>query len=51
MHCDFMSGHGTSGAIFIVHQLQEKHLAAHKLLYMAFVDLEKAFDYVTQDVI
>ena len=51
MQCGFMSGHGTTDAIFIVRQLQEKHLAANKLLYMAFVDLEKAFDRVPQDVI
>ena len=37
-----MSGRGTTDAIFIVRQLQEKHLAANKPLYMAFVDLEKA---------
>ena len=29
---------------FIVRQLQEKHLAANKPLYMAFFDLKKAFD-------
>ena len=49
--CGFMSGRGTTDAIFIVRQLQEKHLAANKPLYMAFVDLEKAFDRVPQDVI
>ena len=31
-------------AIFIVRQLQEKYLAANKRLYIAFIDLEKAFD-------
>ena len=51
MQCGFMSGHGTTDTIFVVRQLQEKHLAANKPLYMAFVDLEKAFDRVPQDVI
>ena len=36
----------TTDAIFIVQQLQEKFYAANKTLYMAFVDLEKAFDPV-----
>ena len=30
----------------MVHQLQEKYLALNKQLYMAFMDLEKAFDCV-----
>ena len=51
MQCGFMSGRGTTDAIFIVRQLQEKHLAANKPLYMAFVDLKKAFDRVPRDVI
>ena len=40
----FVPGRGTTDAIFVVRQLQEKYLAASKRLYMAFVDLEKAFD-------
>ena len=40
MQCGFMSGRGTTDAIFIVRQLQEKHLTANKPLYMACVDLE-----------
>ena len=47
----FVPGRGTTDAIFVVRQLQEEHLAANKRLYMAFVDLEKAFDRVLQNVI
>ena len=47
-----MLGCGTTDAIFIVRQLQEKHLIANKPHYMAFVYLEKkAFDYVHQDLL
>ena len=46
MQFGFMPGRGTTDAIFIIRQLQEKYLAAKKSLYMAFVDLEKAFDRV-----
>ena len=51
IQCGFMSGCAVTDAIFIVHQLQEKHLAANKPLYMAFFNLEKAFDRVPRDVI
>ena len=47
----FVPGRGTADAIFVVRQLQEKYLAANKRLYMAFVDLEKAFDGVPRKVI
>ena len=52
MQCGLMLGFGTTDAIFIERQLQEKHLIANKPLYMAFVYLEKkAFDCVHQDFI
>ena len=41
MQCGFMSGRGTTDAIFIVRQLQEKHLAANKPLYMALLTWRK----------
>ena len=47
----FVPGRGTTDAIFVIRQLQEKYLAANKRLYMAFVDLEKAFDRVLRKVI
>ena len=40
----FVPGRGTTDAIFVVKQLQEKYLAANKRHYMAFVDLKKGFD-------
>ena len=39
----FMNGRGTTDAIFIVRQLQEKYLAKNRDLWIAFIDLEKAF--------
>ena len=47
----FVPGRGTTDAIFIVRQMQEKFMAAKKPLYIAFVDLEKAFDRVPRDVL
>ena len=40
----FMPGKGTTDAIFIMRQVQEKHQAKKKKVYNALVDLEKAFD-------
>ena len=51
MQFGFVPGKGTTDAIFIVRQLQEKYIAANKPLYFAFVDLEKAFDRVPRKVL
>ena len=51
MQFGFMPGRGTTDAIFILRQLQEKHLAKNKKLYFTFVDLEKAFDRIPRKVI
>ena len=51
MQFGFMPGRSTTDAIFIVRQLQEKFLAKGKTLYLAFVDLEKAFDRVPRKVV
>lgn len=50
MQFGFMPGKGTTDAIFIVRQVQEKYRAKDKKLYLAFVDLEKAFDRVPREV-
>ena len=39
------------GAIFVFHQIQEKYIAANKMFYFAFVDLEKAFDCVPRKIL
>ena len=46
-----MPGKGTTDAIFIMRQVQEKHQAKKKKLYKAFVDLGKAFDRVQREVV
>ena len=50
MQFGFMSGKGTTDAIFIMLQVQEKHQVKKKKLFCAFVDLEKAFDRVPREV-
>ena len=51
MQFGFMPGRGTTDAIFIVRQMQEKYNAKGKTLYFSFVDLEKAFDRVPRKVL
>jgi len=51
MQFGFMKGKGTTDAIFIVRQMQEKFRAKGKKLYFGFLDLGKAFDRVPREVI
>ena len=51
MQFGFITGKSTIDTIFIVRQLQEKHLAKNKDLFCAFVDLEKAFVRIPREVL
>ena len=42
----FAAGKSTTDAIYILRQMQQKHIEKKKKLYHIFVDLEKAFDRV-----
>ena len=50
MQFGLMPGKGTTGVIFIMRQVQEKHQEKKKKLYYAFVNLEEAFDRVPREV-
>jgi len=47
----FQEGKSTIDAIFILRQVQEKHIEKKKELFHVFVDLEKAFDRVPREII
>ena len=47
----FRQGRSTTGAIFIVRQMQERYNQNKTKLYHIFIDLEKAFDRVLRKVI
>jgi Reverse transcriptase (RNA-dependent DNA polymerase) len=53
MQFRFSSGKGTTDAIFIVRHVQKKYnvISKRRELWIAFVDLEKAFDRVTREVV
>ena len=42
MQFGFTPGKGTTDAVFILQQIQERYLVKKRDLWMAFVDLEKA---------
>ena len=46
-----MPNHSLGSSQLGAQQMQEKYLAVGKQIYMAFVDLEKAFDRVPQKAI
>ena len=48
--CGFRRGCSTIDMIFVARQLQEKCCEQHQDLYLAFVDLTKAFDAVNRDL-
>ena len=47
----FVPGIGNIDAIIVVQQMQKEYLAVNKRLYMAFLDLEKAFECMSRKVI
>ena len=51
MQFGFKPEYRTTNVIFILTQLQEKYEAKRKNLYFVFVDLEKAFDRMSRDVV
>ena len=47
----FMPERGTTDAILIARQLQERFLDKNKNIYFVFIDLEKAFSKVSHKVL
>ncbi|MFA0954731.1 RNA-directed DNA polymerase, partial [Klebsiella pneumoniae] len=49
VQCGFMPGRECAAHIFTVQQVVEKCVSVRKTVYMAFVDLEKAYDRVDRE--
>ena len=50
MQFGFTPGKGTTDAILVVKQMQERHQRKGKKLYYVFADMKKAFDRVPREV-
>ena len=50
-HCGFRPNRGTADMIFGARQMQKKSKDSNQPLYMAFIDLVKAFDSVNRAVL
>ena len=51
MQFGFLPGRGTTDAIFILRQIQEKFIGKNRNLYFVFADLEETFDRVPRKVL
>ena len=51
MQFHFILRCSTTDAIYILRQMQEKHLIRKKKIYFAFVDLVKALDWLPHSVL
>ncbi len=47
----FRKGRGTTDQIFCVREMIERHIEHHDPLYMAFIDLKKAYDSVSRSLL
>ncbi|XP_014776023.1 uncharacterized protein LOC106873253 [Octopus bimaculoides] len=51
MQFGLVPGRSTTGAIFLVRQLEEQYLTKTRPLFLAFIDMDKAFDRVLRSLI
>ena len=49
--CSFRKDRSTTDMIFVARQLQEKSREQHQDIFMAFIDLSKAFDTVSRELL
>ena len=47
--CGFRSGRGCVDQVFVMKQMSEKFCGKNKSLYVAYMDLEKAYDRIDRD--